>query len=157
MNAVELSRVTKRFGGAAAIDAVNFTARAGEIHALLGESGAGKSTLMGVLAGMLQPEAGVIYVKGNRALLRSPGDALERGVGMLRRQSALIDSLTAAENALLSQRQSKQAAAKRIAELGTRYGLAVDPNAPAWRLAAGERQRAELLILLARGARVLVF
>ena len=104
MNAVEMTGITKRFAGVLANDAVNFTAQAGEVHALLGENGAGKSTLMSVLAGLYHPDAGTVTINGQPVQFRSPRDAIAHGVGMVYQHFMLVDSLTVAENAMLGRR-----------------------------------------------------
>jgi ABC-type uncharacterized transport system ATPase subunit len=153
--------ITKRFPGVLANDRVDFDVVPGEIHALLGENGAGKSTLMKILYGFSQPDAGEISVRGARCRFRSPRDALRRGLGMVFQQFMLVPSLSVAENVLLSLpaggvRIHHRRAERTIAELSTRYGLAVDPSARVWQLSVGEQQRVEILKLLARGADVLI-
>ncbi len=64
--AIKLTNITKRFPTVLANDAVDFTLRKGEIHALLGENGAGKTTLMNVLYGLLHADSGTIEVYGKR-------------------------------------------------------------------------------------------
>ena len=59
---IEAHDITKRFGGAVALDRVSLSVHAGEVHGLVGENGAGKSTLMRILAGVLTPDAGVVEV-----------------------------------------------------------------------------------------------
>ncbi|MEM4724786.1 MAG: ATP-binding cassette domain-containing protein, partial [Candidatus Hadarchaeum sp.] len=80
--AVAMRDIVKRFPGILANDHISFEARAGEIHALLGENGAGKTTLMNILYGIYQPDEGEIYVKGKRVTIRSPRDAIRLGIGM---------------------------------------------------------------------------
>ena len=61
-HSIAMRSIVKQFGATTALDGVDITLHAGEIHALLGENGAGKSTLMHVLAGELRATSGVIYV-----------------------------------------------------------------------------------------------
>ena len=93
--------IVKRFPGVVANNHVDFELRAGEIHALLGENGAGKSTLMNVLAGLYRPEEGSIRVHGQAVVLRSPRDAIERGIGMVHQHFMLVPSQSVTENILL--------------------------------------------------------
>lgn len=69
---LELHSVSKAFPGVQALDRVNFTLRAGEIHALIGENGAGKSTLIKVITGVYRPDAGKIVVDGSEASFADP-------------------------------------------------------------------------------------
>jgi simple sugar transport system ATP-binding protein len=161
MNAVEMTGITKRFAGVLANDAVNFTAQAGEVHALLGENGAGKSTLMSVLAGLYHPDAGTVAINGQPVQFRSPRDAIAHGVGMVYQHFMLVDSLTVAENAMLGRRGGLRLDTARVeqelARLSERYRLRVDPRARIWQLSVGEQQRVEILRLLYRGAKILIF
>ena len=162
MNAVEMVGVTKRFGALIANDSISFTAYAGEVHALLGENGAGKSTLMSILAGLYRPDQGELLIYGQPASLHSPHDAIERGIGMVYQHFMLVDSFSVAENVLLSQRQAgwkidTSSVESELIALGKRYGLEVDPSALVWQLSVGEQQRVEILRLLARGAKILIF
>lgn len=162
MDAVAMVGVTKRFGGVIANDTISFTARSGEVHALLGENGAGKSTLMSILAGLYKPDEGSLLIYGQPASLHSPHDAIKQGIGMVYQHFMLVDSFSVAENVILSQQQREwgidtAAVERELLELGKRYGLEVDPKARVWQLSVGEQQRVEILRLLARGARILIF
>jgi simple sugar transport system ATP-binding protein len=159
--AVEMQGITKRFAGVVANDGVDFAARFGEVHALIGENGAGKSTLMSILSGLYRPDAGVIHVGGETVHFRSPRDAIARGIGMVYQHFMLVEPFTVAENMLLGKEGQgtwlETAAVEReVRELGRRYGLAVDPRARIWQLSVGEQQRVEIVRLLARGARILI-
>ena len=158
---VEMKGIVKRFPGVLANDRVDFELRAGEIHALLGENGAGKSTLMNVLAGLYKQDAGIIKVKGNPVVFSSPRDAIQAGIGMVHQHFMLVPSQTVTENILLGLDEPRFFMRlieydKKIAELGDKFGLKVDPRAKIWQLSVGEQQRVELLKMLYRGANVLV-
>jgi len=158
---VEMKGIVKRFPGVLANDHVGFELRAGEIHALLGENGAGKSTLMNVLAGLYKQDAGIIKVKGKTLEFSSPRDAINAGIGMVHQHFMLVPSQTVTENILLGLDEPRffmrlSEYDKKIADLGERFGLKVDPRAKIWQLSVGEQQRVELLKMLYRGADVLV-
>ena len=159
--AIEMRGITKRFGETVANDAVDFVALAGEVHALVGENGAGKSTLMSILAGLYQPDSGILRIDGQDVHLRSPRDAIAHGIGMVYQQFMLVDSFTVAENVLLGQADGGFALdtariERELIELSRRYRLDVDPRAHVWQLSVGEQQRVEIIRLLHRGARTLV-
>jgi simple sugar transport system ATP-binding protein len=159
--AIEMRGIVKRFPGVVAVDYVDLTVHAGEIHALLGENGAGKSTLMNVLAGLYRPDAGQITVCGHRADLRSPRDAIGLGIGMVHQHFMLVQSQTVTENILLGLDEPRfflrlAAYHQRVARLGERFGLHVDPRARIWQLCVGEQQRVEILKMLYRGTDVLI-
>jgi len=153
--------IVKKFPGVLANDHVDFELRTGEIHGLLGENGAGKSTLMNVLAGLYRQEAGIIKVKGKPVDFYSPRDAIKSGIGMIHQHFMLVPSQTVTENVLLGlddprffMRLPEYDA--KVAAVGERFGLKVDPKAKIWQLSVGEQQRVELLKMLYRGANVLI-
>jgi len=157
---VSMRKIVKRFPGVLANDSVDFELRAGEIHGLLGENGAGKSTLMNILYGFYHADQGTIEVLGKRVDFRSPADAIRRGIGMVHQHLRLVSDMTVTENVILGL-ESKgfldlPPAAKKIAALGERYGLNVDPKAQIWQLSIGEKQRVEILKCLYRDARILI-
>ena len=158
---LEMRGITKCFPGVVANDAVDFSVQRGEIHALLGENGAGKSTLMKMLYGMMQPDRGEIVVEGTPVTLRSPSDAIARGIGMVHQHFMLVPTLTVVENVALGLRGNGPLVdlgpvRERVMDLAEAYGLAVEPDAHVWQLAVGERQRVEILKALYRQAELLV-
>ena len=158
---LEMRSVTKRFPGVLANDRVSFTVRPGEVHALLGENGAGKTTLMNILYGLYQPDAGEVFLNGERVALRSPKDAMQRGIGLVAQHFYLARRHTVAENIGLGLPNMPflfpvRRLSARILELGRKYGLTVDPNARVWQLSPGEQQRVELLKVLLQGAKLLI-
>jgi simple sugar transport system ATP-binding protein len=160
--AVELKGITKRFPGVVANDDVNIDVRSGEVHAIVGENGAGKSTLMKILYGMQRPDDGTITVAGQVMHFRSPRDAIAAGIGMVHQHFMLADNLSVLENVVLGYEPSSRglldtnAARKRITELSATYGMPLDPDRLVEGLTVGERQRAEIIKVLYRGARILI-
>jgi len=145
------------------LDGVDLELLPGEIHALLGENGAGKSTLMNVLLGSLRPDAGGLELHGQPLDLArwSPRRAAEAGVGMVHQQSALVPALSVAENLAFGAAErgfwfSPAREAERVRALARRFALEVPLAERVADLSVGERQRAEILRALGRGARVLV-
>src|SRR3982075_2109211 len=153
--------IDKAFPGVVANSNVDFAARWGEVHALLGENGAGKSTLMSILAGLYRPDAGQIFVNGEPQVFHAPKDAIKHGVGMVYQHYRLVPSQTVAENLLLGLpgvpfRLNAGEFIKKPSALGQRYHLRVDPSRPVWQLSVGEQQRVEILKTLQRGATILI-
>src|SRR5215831_11077514 len=99
--ALRLVGVRKSFDGFVALDDAEFEAKAGEVHALLGENGAGKSSLMNIAAGLYAPEAGQMYLDDNPVRLAGPSDATRHQIGMVHQHFKLVRPFTVAENILL--------------------------------------------------------
>jgi simple sugar transport system ATP-binding protein len=162
INHLTMRGIVKRFPGVLACDRVDFDVRAGEVHALLGENGAGKSTLMKILYGLYQPDGGEIAINGQPVRIHSPTDAINLGIGMIHQHFMLVDTLTVRENVALGLASSRgpvldlDRVEVRIRELSKTYGLQIDPRAPVWTLAVGERQRVEIIKALYRGAALLI-
>jgi general nucleoside transport system ATP-binding protein len=161
-HSLEMRNIVKRFPGVLANDRVNFTVRAGEIHALLGENGAGKSTLMQILYGFHSMDSGEILIDGEPVRLSSPKDAIALGIGMVHQEFMLVRPFSVIENTVLGLREGAgpvlhlQQASERLRELSNRHGLALDPAAKVGSLPIGVQQRVEILKLLYRDARLLI-
>jgi simple sugar transport system ATP-binding protein len=161
--ALEMRGITKRYPGVVANDHIDLTVAPGEIHALLGENGAGKSTLMNILYGLARPNEGEILLDGEPVTIAGPSDAIARGISMVHQHFMLVPVLTVAENILLGDETmangiflDRGEAARRIRELGTRFGFEIDPDEKVGRLSVGWQQRVEILKALYREARILV-
>lgn len=98
---LECRLIGKRFGGAIALEGVDFDLAAGEIHGVVGSNGAGKSTLMKILAGALPDHEGTIRIDGQAVALTSPAAALAHGIAMVYQELSGIGQLSVAENLFL--------------------------------------------------------
>jgi len=154
--------ITKRFGPVVANDAVDFDVRFGEVHALIGENGAGKSTLMGVLYGLLRPDAGSIEVRGQTVRFGSCADAMRAGIGMVFQHFLLVERFTVAQNVLLGREPSAsgfvrdRAAEDEVGRIAERYRFGIPPGARVDDLGIGARQQVELLKVLERDAKIVI-
>jgi general nucleoside transport system ATP-binding protein len=148
----------KHYGPVHALRGADFTLRAGEVHALLGENGAGKSTLMHVAYGLTRPDAGAMVVRGRAGLPRSPRQARELGIGMVHQHFTSIPALTVAENIALAAGWPMRPAIlrARAERLIQQVGLTIDPAARAGDLSAALKQRLEILKALAGDATILL-
>ncbi len=97
---LKMRSICKYFPGVKALENVDFTLRAGEIHALMGENGAGKSTLIKVLTGIYPKDGGDIYLSGHDGpiQIKSPQDAQKNGISTVYQEISLCPNLTVAEN-----------------------------------------------------------
>ena len=98
---LEVVQLSKRFGGVQALDNVNFTARAGEVVALVGDNGAGKSTLIKAISGIHTPDSGRIRLGGANVSLRHPSEAVRLGIATVYQDLALCDNLDVVANLYL--------------------------------------------------------
>lgn len=99
--AVEMRHISKEFAGVKSSRDISLKLSRQEIHALVGENGSGKTVLMRILAGSIIPESGVIYKDRKKLELKSPIDALDNGIGMVYKDSSLVESFTAVDNILI--------------------------------------------------------
>jgi simple sugar transport system ATP-binding protein len=161
---LELRGITKRFPGVVANDNVNLALNTGEVLSLIGENGAGKSTLMSVLYGMYKPDEGDIIIDGEPQVFSSPADAIAAGIGMVHQHFMLVPVFTVAENVVLGVEPTGalgklniDEARRMVREISDKYNLDLDPDAVIENLPVGVQQRVEIVKVLLRDAKVVVF
>jgi ABC-type uncharacterized transport system ATPase subunit len=161
---LELSGVTKRFPGVVANDHVSLSVAPGEVVALLGENGAGKTTLMNILYGLYTPDEGTITIDGEEIDLDSSADAIAAGIGMVHQHFMLVPVFTVTENVVLGQEPTgyggvidRDEARKTVVDISERYNLQVDPDALIENISVGVQQRVEIIKVLDREARFVIF
>jgi simple sugar transport system ATP-binding protein len=153
---LSLHGVSKRYGKVQANDGIDLTVEAGSIHAVLGENGAGKSTLMKLIYGVETPDAGQIAWNGAPVVLNNPGEAQKLGIGMVFQHFSLFETLSVVQNVSLMVPGTTAALAQRIRDLGSAFGLTVDPDAMVHSLSVGERQRVEIIRCLLLEPKLLI-
>jgi D-xylose transport system ATP-binding protein len=104
---LELKGISKAFGAVQALSDVDFDVKAGEVMGLVGDNGAGKSTLIKIMAGAYTPDAGDIFIGGQKANLTSPQEATRLGIETVYQDLALCDNLDVVANMYLG-REAKQ-------------------------------------------------
>ncbi len=153
--------MSKSFGRLKALDDVSVKIAAGSFHALLGENGAGKSTLVKCIMGFYAPDRGQLLLDGRQVSARNPKEAQELGVGMVYQHFTLAPALTAAENLVVSRvdapafinwRRERKALDAFLARMPFRVPL----DKPVSTMAAGEKQKLEILKLLYLDQRFLI-
>lgn len=114
---IELKGICKSFGGKVVLDHADLTIYQGDALAIIGPSGTGKSTILRIIAGLLAPDAGEIYIKGQRrrGLIEDANDPIR--MSMVFQQAALFDSLTIEENVGFFLFQNSRLPRRRIREL----------------------------------------
>jgi ABC-type uncharacterized transport system ATPase subunit len=158
---LEAYGIVKRFGALVANDVAAFEVRGGEVLALLGENGAGKSTLAKILYGYYIADAGEIRMGGKPAVVASPRQARDLGVGMVFQNFTLIPALSVFENVALFLNDLPVVipiadVLRRVRGHADRLRLSVDPRTPIRQLSVGDQQKVEILKQLLAGARVLI-
>jgi len=157
---LELRNGTKEYRGVPAVKDVTFTLYRGEVHALLGENGAGKSTLTKMLAGVIEPTAGEIWIEGKKTELKSPSDALIRGIAMVYQETSLVPSLTVAQNLYLTDKKWFHRL-RGIYIAGQQFlqslNFHVDPTALVSSLGAGQKQMVEIARAVHHNAKIIIF
>ncbi len=160
--AIELVGISKRFGAVQANRDVSLSVAAGSIHGIVGENGAGKSTLMSILYGFYEADSGEIRIGGTPRSIRSSGDAIAAGIGMVHQHFMLVETLSVVENVVLGAeggallKGGLTKARAELARLSQDYGLVIDPDAIVGELSVGLQQRVEILKSLYRGADILI-
>ena len=161
---LEMRGIRKEFPGVVALDSVDLTLEAGDVHMLLGENGAGKSTLMKILGGAYRKDAGEIRLNGEPVDIASPRAARDLGIRIIYQELNLVPHLSVAENIFLGELPSRwggridwSALHQQTARLLTDLGMTLEPRAPVGRLGLAQRQMVEIAKALSGGdARILV-
>lgn len=156
--------ITVEFPGVRALDGVSFAAKAGEVHALMGENGAGKSTLLKVLSGVNRPTSGQLWINDQSHVFANAREALSHGIAIIYQELTLSPNLSVAENLLLGQlperhgfidRRTMKARAREILEeLGEGE---IDPATKVRELSIGQQQMIEIGRALLRDAKIIAF
>ncbi|MBL0749960.1 sugar ABC transporter ATP-binding protein [Nocardioides baculatus] len=156
VNALEVRGLVKHYPGVKALDGVDLVVKQNEVLGLAGENGAGKSTLLKALVGLVRPDAGEIWVRGEKVRLRSVVDAADHGIGMVFQEQSLVPNLTAAENIVLGSEGAgvrrgvyRWDTMRRLAqEQLDKIGSHIDPLARTDSLSFAERQMVEIAKVL---------
>jgi len=162
---IELKNISKYFPAneVMALENVNFTLKAAEVHALLGENGSGKSTLMHIMAGFFPQSAGSILIDGKERRFFSPADALACGIGMVRQHPGFIKGLKVWENCVLgSERRGRllfdsELLKKKVEKKASQWHFNLPLDSPAESLTVAQRQKAAILALLLRDVNWFIF
>jgi ribose transport system ATP-binding protein len=164
MGLIEVSGLTKRYGGIVALSGANLSARRGEVHALLGENGAGKSTLIQILAGAVRHDSGTIKVNGAAYAPANPDEARANGIAAVFQELSLIPDLTVEQNIWFRRETLTPLRTVRHGELRRktlalfeRYQFpSIRPDQEVRRLTLAERQIVEIAKGLASDPAILI-
>jgi ribose transport system ATP-binding protein len=165
--ALETVGIRKEYPGTVALRDVSLRFQEGRIHALVGKNGAGKSTLVKIFAGAIQPTAGSIVLNGTSVRLRSPREALERGIAAVHQELSLVPELSVAENIFLGRLPSRRGFGRRMIidwpevyrraeETLEGFQVQIDVRAKAGRLGVAQQQLVEIVKAMSYNPAVLM-
>ena len=159
---LKLTNITKTFPGVKALENVSLDLAPGEVVAIIGENGAGKSTLMKILSGVHRADSGTIEFEGRPYSVKSPSDALDKGIRIIYQELSGLDNLDIASNIFLG-REFKNGPfvdQKRLNEESVhilkRVGLDVAPTTQLSQLSIAEKQLVEIARALSLKVKVLI-
>ena len=144
---VNTDGLVKVYHGRAVVAGVNITVHPGEIVGLLGPNGAGKTTTFYMIVGLIRPNEGRIFYRGQDITRRAMYERARLGIGYLSQEPSVFRKLTVAENILAILETRPLSAADRQRRLGVLLddlGIAALANQPAFTLSGGERRRLEI-------------
>ncbi len=149
---LEMHGISKTFPGVKALNRVDLTLRAGEVHVIAGENGAGKSTLMKIMTGVLRADpGGVIRIEGKDTVIKDPVHARALGISIIYQELAVVNNLTVAENVFLAREPigplgllDKRRMADETRAVLSELEVAIDPSAKVGQLSIGQRQLVEI-------------
>lgn len=158
---LEVVNMTKQFGSLIALDNVSMLLKPGTFHALLGENGAGKSTLVKCIMGFYRPDRGDVLIGKHARSIDSPRDAQRYGIGMVYQHFTSVPAMTVAENLVLSRLDSPSVInwKEEYDHLNAFMSTApfqVPLDAPISQLAAGQKQKLEILKQLYLKSKILI-
>ena len=159
MSLLEVSGLTKRFGGLVANRDISFAVAPGELVGIIGPNGAGKSTLFDLITGFQRPDSGVVRLDGADVTERRPDEISRRGVARTFQKLKPFAGMTVLENVMVGafQKTADVGAAHDVARRAlASVGLAERADAHAQGLSTGQRKRLELARALATGPRLLL-
>lgn len=155
--------ITKSFPGVKALQDVELSILAGEVHFLLGENGAGKSTLMKILSGVYSKDSGEIWINGNLVEINSPRKASAHGIGIIHQEMNLVPELTVWENIYLGRELTnmfgfvnEETMKSQTAMLLRKLGSDIDPADVVSNLSIGEQQMIEIAKALSYETKILI-
>jgi ABC-type branched-subunit amino acid transport system ATPase component len=156
---LRVERVSRRFGGLMAVNAVSLTAAEGRITALIGPNGAGKTTLFALIAGFLKPSGGTIRYQGEDVTGEAPHRLARRGIARTFQIVQSFGELTVRDNIMVGAylRHAARKRALAVAEqIAIELGLGSTLDRPAATLTVGGRKRLELAKALATEPKLLL-
>ncbi len=160
---LEMIGIDKRFGGVHALKTLDFEARKGEVHVLMGENGAGKSTLLKILSGIYKADEGHIKIDGQQVEIRNPIDAKAKGLTIIHQELSMCKNMTIAENIYRGEEHKgklgfvdKQQMAYEAQKLLDRLKMDLKANTLVRELSIAQQQMVEIAGSLSQEAKIVI-
>ncbi len=160
---LRLQGITKRYGGVTALSNVDFACSLGTIHAVAGENGAGKSSLMKIIAGVVRPDEGQLYLEDQPVQFASPAEAARLGIACIFQELSLLPDLSVSDNisiagppkhfGLIDRRRQRRTAEKVLRQVGCPD---VHPDERVKDLPLSRQQMVEIAKALVRNPRLII-
>ena len=159
---LEVHNISKSFTGVKVLSNITFTLASGEVHALLGENGAGKSTFMKILMGLIQPDAGKIFLEGNEIKHSNVHDMMKRGISMIHQEILMVSELTVAQNIFLGKEThrfnwlNESDIYQKSQQLLKTLNVEIDAHTKMKYLSIADRQMVEIAKAISNKAKVII-
>jgi ribose transport system ATP-binding protein len=160
---LRLQGITKRYGGVTALANVDFACSLGTIHAVVGENGAGKSSLMKIIAGVVQPDEGQLYLEDQPVQFASPAEAARLGIACIFQELSLLPDLSVSDNisiadppknfGLIDRRRQRRTAEEVLRQVGCPD---IHPDERVKDLPLSRQQMVEIAKALVRNPRLII-
>lgn len=154
--------LSKSYGGVQALKSTTLRFMRNEVHAIVGENGAGKSTLMKIIGGVIQPDSGQMFYKGQEVRFSSPRDSINTGIALIHQELSMMPDLNIIENIFMGRMDSKfgivrqEDLTSRTQDLLKTVGLDVDPHTLVRKLSLSQRQLVEIAKALSTNANLIM-
>ena len=155
--------LTKQYGNIEVLKSVSLSLRPGQVIGLIGENGAGKSTFNAIIAGVVNPTAGRMWIDGQDYAPHSPSDAIRRGVALIHQEIRLLPGLSVAENIFLGRlpmrygRVDRASMEEQTAEVLAALGVRASPRQSVQGLSMAVQQGIEIAKAILRKPRFVIF
>lgn len=159
---LQAEKISKRYGGVQALEAVSLTVYSGEVHAVVGENGAGKSTLINILGGIVKRDSGNITLDGRNVEYSDPKAAFDDGIAVIHQELSMLPHMNVIENIYMGRMKNRAGLIDwKALETGTlealaMVGLEVDPKDTVGNLSISQRQMIEIAKAVYTRARIII-
>lgn len=160
---LQMDGITKRFPGMLALDHVQLTCYAGNVHILLGENGAGKSTLVKIISGVYEKDEGTVTYEGRKVNYTNVREAIADGISMIHQELNLLSDRTIAQNIYIGHEPRNKAGIINYKKMVTDsktllddFGLDLDPNEYVKNLSIAQQQMVEVAKALSNRIKLLI-